>query len=80
MPSAAGSMKIMPQRLTVAGEATLRSSTSNIMVMEGDMDMISPDTRHSFLLSSSTVSNAGVTERINQWSDSASCTAQQRLT
>lgn len=54
IPSAVGSMYTMPQRLTVAGDATARSSTSNIMVMLGDMAMISPDTRHSFLLSSST--------------------------
>lgn len=40
--------------LTVAGDATARSSTSNIMVMGGVMVMISPDTRQSFLLSSST--------------------------
>eukprot|EP00425_Heterocapsa_triquetra_P029906 CAMPEP_0195122840 /NCGR_PEP_ID=MMETSP0448-20130528/127388_1 /TAXON_ID=66468 /ORGANISM="Heterocapsa triquestra, Strain CCMP 448" /LENGTH=47 /DNA_ID= /DNA_START= /DNA_END= /DNA_ORIENTATION= len=45
----------MPQRLTVAGEATLRSSTSNIMVMVGGNLMRSPLARHSILLSSSTV-------------------------
>ena len=47
-------MYTMPHRLTVAGEATARSSTSNIMVMESLSWMISPLTRHSFLLSSST--------------------------
>jgi hypothetical protein len=51
-------MYTMPQRLTVAGEATARSSTSNIMVMLGDMVMISPDTKHSFMLSSSTADHS----------------------
>ena len=32
-PVEVGSMYTMPQRLTVAGDATARSSTSNIMVM-----------------------------------------------
>eukprot|EP00967_Tisochrysis_lutea_P013818 scaffold15484_cov30-Tisochrysis_lutea.AAC.4 len=50
-----GSMKIVPTRETVAGDATARSSTSNIMVMYGDMAMISPDERQIFLLSSRTV-------------------------
>ena len=54
-PRAVGSMYTMPHRLTVAGEATARSSTSNIMVIWFDSWMISPLTRHSFLLSSSTV-------------------------
>jgi len=53
-PRAELSRYTMPQRETVAGEATARSSTSNSMVMLGDIRMISPDTRHSFLLSSST--------------------------
>mmetsp|Transcript_31285 Transcript_31285/g.75654 ORF Transcript_31285/g.75654 Transcript_31285/m.75654 type:complete len:220 (+) Transcript_31285:5169-5828(+) len=50
-----GSISTMPLRETVAGEATARSSTSNCMQMVGDSLMISPETRHSFLLSSSTV-------------------------
>mmetsp|Transcript_41518 Transcript_41518/g.94534 ORF Transcript_41518/g.94534 Transcript_41518/m.94534 type:complete len:201 (+) Transcript_41518:75-677(+) len=54
-PRASGSMKIIPQRETVAGEATARSSHSNCMQMDGESLMISPETRHSFLLSSSTV-------------------------
>ena len=45
----------MPHRETVAGDATAKSSTSNIMVIVADIWMISPETRHSFLLSSSTV-------------------------
>eukprot|EP00976_Prorocentrum_cordatum_P079734 1183682-Prorocentrum_minimum.AAC.2 len=45
----------MPQRDTVAGEATARSATSKIMFMRPCMAMISPLLRHSFLLSSSTV-------------------------
>ena len=45
----------MPQRLTVAGDATARSSGSNIIVIWSDRDMISPDVKQSFLLSSSTV-------------------------
>ena len=53
-PRAELSRYTMPQQETVAGEATARSSTSNSMVMLGDIWMISPDTRHSFLLSSST--------------------------
>ena len=32
----------MPQRDTVAGEATARSATSKIMFMEGLIEMISP--------------------------------------
>jgi hypothetical protein len=46
--------KSTPHLLTVAGDATARSSTSNIIVIDGVMVMISPDTRHSFLLSSRT--------------------------
>ena len=57
-----GSMYTMPQRLTVAGEATARSSTSNIMVMESVSWMISPLTRHSFLLSSNTCRQPCVSE------------------
>ena len=45
----------MPQRLTVAGDATARSCTSKIMFMRPCIAMISPLLRHSFLLSSSTV-------------------------
>ena len=40
---------------TVAGEATLRLSTSNIIVIVGRIFIISPDVRQSFLLSSNTV-------------------------
>jgi hypothetical protein len=43
--------------LTVAGDATDRSSGSNIIVIGSDSDMISPDVKHSFLLSSSTCSS-----------------------
>ena len=45
----------MPQRETVAGEATVRSCTSKIIDIGPDMAIISPDMRQSFLLSSSTV-------------------------
>eukprot|EP00965_Chrysotila_dentata_P177755 5871810-Pleurochrysis_carterae.AAC.2 len=45
----------MPTRETVAGDATARSSTSNMIDIEGDILTISPDMRQSFLLSSSTV-------------------------
>lgn len=41
--------------LTVAGEATSRSMGSNMRLICGDIWMISPLIRHSFLLSSSTV-------------------------
>ena len=54
-PKPWGSMYTIPQRLTVAGLATERSSTSKIMRIGGVSAMISPLTRHSFLLSSSTV-------------------------
>ena len=45
----------MPQRETVAGEATERSSTSNMTRFVSARGMISPELRQSFLLSSSTV-------------------------
>ena len=45
----------MPHRETVAGDATAKSATSKIMFIDEDMAMISPEFRHSFLLSSSTV-------------------------
>ena len=45
----------MPQRETVAGEATARSCTSKIIDCGDDIEIISPDMRQSFLLSSSTV-------------------------
>ena len=48
-------MKIIPHRLTVAGEATARSSTSNCMQIVGESLIISPLTKQSFLLSSKTV-------------------------
>jgi hypothetical protein len=44
----------MPQRETVAGDATRRSMGSNIMLIKSFIAMISPDMRQSFLLSSST--------------------------
>ena len=54
-PSWWGSTYTIPHRLTVAGEATARSMTSKIMFISALMAMISPELRHSFLLSSSTV-------------------------
>ena len=54
-PICSGSTYTMPQRDTVAGEATARSWTSKIMFMLALIWMISPLLRHSFLLSSSTV-------------------------
>mmetsp|Transcript_66612 Transcript_66612/g.210916 ORF Transcript_66612/g.210916 Transcript_66612/m.210916 type:complete len:223 (+) Transcript_66612:2745-3413(+) len=54
-PSWCGSRYTMPQRDTVAGEATARSATSKIMLMTLDIWMISLFMRQSFLLSSSTV-------------------------
>ena len=45
----------MPQRETVAGEATARSIGSKIRFITRDIAMISPLIRQSFLLSSSTV-------------------------
>ena len=48
-------MKTMPHRETVAGLATLRSSTSNIMCSEGASLIRSELARQSVLLSSSTV-------------------------
>jgi hypothetical protein len=44
----------MPQRETVAGEATARSIGSKIKFMRSLIAMISPLTRQSFLLSSRT--------------------------
>mmetsp|Transcript_21116 Transcript_21116/g.39595 ORF Transcript_21116/g.39595 Transcript_21116/m.39595 type:complete len:215 (+) Transcript_21116:463-1107(+) len=49
------SVKIIPRRETVAGEASWRSSASNIIVMVSDILIISPLMRQSFLLSSRTV-------------------------
>lgn len=40
---------------TVAGEATFKSSTSNTINCKGVSRIISPEVRHNFLLSSSTV-------------------------
>ena len=48
-------MYTMPQRETVAGEATARSCTSKIIDCTEDMPIISPLIKQSFLLSSSTV-------------------------
>ena len=45
----------MPHLETVAGEATERSSTSNIIVIRLVRGIIYPELRHNFLLSSSTV-------------------------
>jgi len=55
-PSSSSAMKTMPQRETVAGEATDRSCTSNSMrIVVGLSLMRSPLGRHSVQLSSSTV-------------------------
>mmetsp|Transcript_32450 Transcript_32450/g.97826 ORF Transcript_32450/g.97826 Transcript_32450/m.97826 type:complete len:201 (-) Transcript_32450:5538-6140(-) len=54
-PKIPGSRYTMPHRLTVAGDATVRSSTSNIIVITDVRAIISPEARHSFLLSSRTV-------------------------
>ena len=54
-PSECGSMYTMPQRETVAGDATARSIGSKMRFMMRDMAMISPLIKQSFLLSSSTV-------------------------
>ena len=54
-PSRDGCTYTMPHRETVAGDATARSCTSKIMFIRPCMAMISPEFRHSFLLSSSTV-------------------------
>ena len=50
----------MPQRDTVAGDATRRSIGSNIMLIKSFMAMISPDMRQSFLLSSNTCTAAAM--------------------
>mmetsp|Transcript_66780 Transcript_66780/g.204398 ORF Transcript_66780/g.204398 Transcript_66780/m.204398 type:complete len:313 (-) Transcript_66780:505-1443(-) len=54
-PRCTGSRYTMPQRLTVAGDATAKSLTSNITVMLGGSLMRSPLARHNILLSSNTV-------------------------
>mmetsp|Transcript_14312 Transcript_14312/g.34806 ORF Transcript_14312/g.34806 Transcript_14312/m.34806 type:complete len:357 (+) Transcript_14312:1594-2664(+) len=54
-PSWCGSKYTMPQRDTVAGEATAKSATSKIMFIAPDIAIISELGKHSFLLSSSTV-------------------------
>jgi len=54
-PKDIGSMYTIPQRETVAGEATDKSSTSNIMVIYGVRVKICPEFKHNFLLSSNTV-------------------------
>ena len=46
---------MMPTLETVAGDATNRSSTSNIIVISLLILILSPDTKHNFLLSSKTV-------------------------
>lgn len=55
VPIEEGSMYTIPQRDTVAGDATARSYTSNIIVMWGVRVNICPEFRHNFLLSSKTV-------------------------
>mmetsp|Transcript_14314 Transcript_14314/g.34835 ORF Transcript_14314/g.34835 Transcript_14314/m.34835 type:complete len:288 (+) Transcript_14314:1548-2411(+) len=54
-PSREGCTYTMPQRDTVAGDATAKSATSKIIFMSPCMATISPLFRHNFLLSSSTV-------------------------
>ena len=54
-PNNSGSQYTMPTRETVAGEATARSDASNRMDICEVIRMISPELRHSFLFSSSTV-------------------------
>lgn len=54
-PNTPGSKYTIPHRETVAGEATARSATSNIIVIVSRNFIISPLLRHNFLLSSSTV-------------------------
>jgi hypothetical protein len=49
------SKNTIPQRLTVAGLACYKSSTSNIIVIQRVRRMVSYEVRQSFLLSSSTV-------------------------
>lgn len=53
-PKIAGSKYTIPHRETVAGLATERSSTSNIIVWLSVIFIISPLLRHNFLLSSKT--------------------------
>jgi hypothetical protein len=48
-----GELSNIAHRDTVAGDAVDKSSTSNMISTKGDNVMISPDTKHSFLLSSS---------------------------
>jgi hypothetical protein len=62
--------------LTVAGDATERSSGSNIIVIGSDSDMISPDVKHSFLLSSSTCTPCAYRVHCTAWM-SDSCELQQ---
>ena len=64
-PRRSGCTYTMPQRETVAGEATARSATSKIMFIRPCMAMISPLLRHSFLLSSKTCV-AGLSEQVSQ--------------
>jgi hypothetical protein len=54
-PSCLVYKKTIPHRLTVAGEACERSSTSNIIVIIGVSLIIYPLVKQSFLLSSNTV-------------------------
>lgn len=54
-PIEAGSKQIMPHLLTVAGEAASRSIGSKIRLILLLIEIISPELRHNFLLSSRTV-------------------------
>ena len=49
-----GSIKTIPHQLTVAGEATTKSSTSNIIVIISFKTIISLEAKHYFFESSST--------------------------
>ena len=55
VPKETGSIYTIPHRETVAGDATARSSTSNIIVIYGVNVNIYPEFKQSFLLSSNTV-------------------------
>ena len=65
----------MPHLLTVAGDATARSPTSNIMDMVADIAMISLLGRHNFLLSSNTVQRQRQVQG-HRWRVSQTCHAR----
>lgn len=48
-------MYTIPQRETVAGEATLRSMTSKSILIDGESLILSPFAKHNIMLSSRTV-------------------------